>query len=178
MNTTVTNRFILWGLVFLAIINLSALTTFFVVSRNARVEPQGTSEIKPGRVLKTELSLNQDQELKVQKINSTYRTQSKPIVDSIKSAKTRLLEELSKEQSDMQNIKVILETLGIHQKNLQQANVQQFLELKKVCNPEQTLRLSEIYAELYGCEPKGKGKGEGKGMKHRHRYGQQKRERK
>ncbi|MEI8048427.1 MAG: hypothetical protein WCI92_13665, partial [Bacteroidota bacterium] len=60
----------------------------------------------------------------------------------------------------------------IEQKNLQAANIKQFLDLKKVCTPEQTQKLSQIYSELYGCENKGMGQGQGKGM--RHRYGQQK----
>lgn len=56
------------------------------------------------------------------------------------------------------------------------ANIKQFLDLKKVCTPEQTQRLSQIYSKLYGCENigGGQGKGNGFGKGYRHRYGQQK----
>lgn len=171
MKTMGTNRFILWALIFLAIINISALLSFFLFDRNSSNIPVNVAVGKPGQVLKTELSLTDEQELKVKSINSVYKVQSEPIVDSIKSAKSRLLEELSKEKTNTQTINSILKELGIHQNNLQQANVKQFLALKQVCTPEQTQKLSGIYAELYGCSANGNG--EGKGMKHRHRYGKQ-----
>lgn len=171
MKTMGTNRFILWALIFLAIINVSALLSFYLFARNSSNNTASVVDSKPGLVLKTELSLSEEQEMKVKKINSEYKVQSEPIVDSIKSAKSRLLDELSKENTNTQTISNILKDLGIHQNNLQQANVKQFLALKQVCTPEQTLKLSGIYAELYGCSVNGKG--DGKGMKHRHRYGKQ-----
>lgn len=171
MKTIGTNRFILWALIFLAIINITALLSFFLFARNTTNTPVKVTDNKPGVTLTKELSLSADQDKKVKDINSEYKVQSGPIVDSIKSAKSKLLEELSKEKTDAQLVDNILKELGVQQGNLQRANVKQFLELKQVCTPEQTLRLSEIYAELYGCNFMGNG--EGKGMKHRHRYGKQ-----
>ncbi len=172
MKTIGTNRFILWALIFLAIINITALLSFFLFARNTTNTPVKVTDNKPGVTLTKELSLSADQDKKVKDINSEYKVQSEPIVDSIKSAKSRLLEELSKANTNTQTITSILNDLGIHQNNLQQANVKQFLALKQVCTPEQTLKLSGIYAELYGCSANGNG--DGKGMKHRHRYGKQK----
>lgn len=171
MKTMSTNRIILWALIFLAIINITALLSFFLLARNTSSTPAKDERNQQGGALKTELSLTDAQEEKVKIINGEYKIQSEPIVDSIKSAKSRLLEELSKENTNAQTITSILKDLGMHQNNLQQANVKQFLALKQVCTPEQTQKLSGIYAELYGCSANGNG--EGKGMKHRHRYGKQ-----
>jgi len=164
----------LWVLGFLILLNLSILISYFLITMDSKTESLPASESRPGRALKSELELTPQQDAEVRRINSSYKVQSMPILDSIKTAKSRLLEELSGDNPDKEHITSILESLGIHQKNLQKANVQQFLELKKVCNPEQAARLSEIYAELYGCELKGRGQGEGKGMRMRHRHGQQK----
>lgn len=176
MNFFDKNRLAFWILIFLVIINVSALVTFFVAKPKANTNEFKAAETKPGATLQAELSLAPDQNLKVNEINSAYKASSEPIIVSIKEKKSELLEELSRENTDTNRVKAILHDLDIRQNNLQQANIKQFLELKKVCTPEQTRKLSQIYSELYGCDVKGKGqgKGNGQGMKHRHRYGQQK----
>jgi hypothetical protein len=102
-----------------------------------------------------------------------YQSSTSPTISTIREKKLALLDELSKETSDTQVIKKIAEELSVEQKKLQKANIDQFLELKKVCNTDQTKKLSQIYSELYGCQGQGKGKGKGQGMGHRHRWGQQ-----
>jgi Spy/CpxP family protein refolding chaperone len=174
MNFFDKNRLAFWILIFLVIINVSALVTFFVAKPKANTSELKQAETKPGAALQAELSLAPDQNIKVNKINSAYKASSEPIIASIKEKKSELLEELSRENTDTNRVRAILHDLDIRQNNLQQANIKQFLALKKICTPEQTKKLSQIYSELYGCDSKGKGQGNGQGMKHRHRYGQQK----
>jgi Spy/CpxP family protein refolding chaperone len=171
MNFFDKNRLAFWILIFLVIINVSALVTFFVAKPKVSSSEIKPAETRPGAALQAELSLAPDQNIKVNEINSAYKASSEPIIISIKEKKAELLEELSKENTDSNQVKAILHDLDIRQNNLQQANIKQFLELKKICTPEQTKKLSQIYSELYGCDVGGKGKGQG--MKHRHRYGQQ-----
>ena len=175
MNFFDKNRLAFWILIFLVIINVSALVTFFVAKPKVNTSEIKPAETRPGAALQAELSLAPDQNIKVNEINSAYKASSEPIIISIKEKKAELLEELSKENTDTNRIKVILHDLDIRQNNLQQANIKQFLALKKICTPEQTRKLSQIYSELYGCDAQGKGRGQGngQGMKHRHRYGQQ-----
>lgn len=172
MNIFNNNRVVFWILIFLVLINITALATYFIYIRKPANEPVPGSGFKHGIALKQELSLTPDQSLKVNEINSTYKSSSEPIVAAIKEKKVVLLEELSKENTDTTLVAKLAGDVVIEQKKLQMANIKQFLDLKKVCTPEQTQKLSQIYSELYGCEKKGQGKGQGKGM--RHRYGQQK----
>jgi hypothetical protein len=174
MNFFDKNRLAFWLLMVLIVINVSALVTFFLANGTNSGNALNGSENRPGAALKSELSLTPDQNIKVDEINSGYKASSETIILSIKEKKAELLEELSKENTDTNLVKVILHDLDIRQNNLQQVNIKQFLELKKICTPEQTRKLSKIYSELYGCDVKGKGQGNGQGMKHRHRYGQQK----
>jgi Spy/CpxP family protein refolding chaperone len=174
MNFFDKNRLAFWILLFLMVINVSALVTFFVANRKVNNNELPSPANKPGGALQAELSLAPDQSSKVNEINSAYKASSEPIILSIKEKKVELLEELSKVNTDTNRINTILNDLGIRQHQLQHANIKQFLELKMVCTPEQTKKLSQIYSELYGCDHTGKGKGQGngQGMKHRHRYGQ------
>jgi Spy/CpxP family protein refolding chaperone len=126
--------------------------------------------MKRGIVLQQELALTPEQSLAVNKINATCQASSDPIVEAIREKKSELLYDLSKEDTDSVILIKLTNVIVNAQKELQFANIKQFLDLKKVCIPEQTKKLSQIYAELYGFG--NKGKGQGKGM--RHRFGQQK----
>ena len=175
MNSFNHNRTIFWILIFLVLVNISVLVGYFIVFRNAGNRP--IPGITPGRgwALQKELSLTPEQALKVRNINTAYKAASEPLILHIRSAKSALLEELSRESTDTGIVSKLAEDIITEQKWLQKANVQQFLDLKKVCNPEQTKKLSQIYSELYGGSNwrNGNGRGNGKGMMRGHRWGQQ-----
>jgi Spy/CpxP family protein refolding chaperone len=155
-------------------INITALATYFIYMRKPINESLPGSGLKRGVVLRQELSLTPDQSLAINKINATYQASSEPIVEAIREKKAEILDELAKENTDSVVLTKLASEMVIEQKKLQMANIQQFLDLKKICTPEQTLKLAQIYAGLYGFEQNGKGQGQGKGMKYRHRFGQQK----
>lgn len=175
MNIFNNNRPVFWILIFLVLINIAAMATYFIYLRKQANETLTGPGLKRGIVLQQELALTPDQSLAVNKINATYQASSEPIVEDIREKKSELLEELSKEDTDSAVLTKLTNDIVIEQKKLQMANIKQFLDLKKVCTPEQTLKLSQIYAGLYGFEQKGKGNGQGKGSGkgYRHRYGQQ-----
>ncbi len=170
------NRTIFLILVFLVLINITALATYFIYLRKPASEPIPTSGPKYGVALRQELSLTPDQSLEVNAINTAYKASSEPYVEAIREKKADLLEELSKDKTDMGLVEKLTNEIVTEQKQLQIANIKQFLDLKKVCTPQQTQKLSQIYSELYGCENKGIGRGQvnNKGKGYRHRYGQQK----
>ncbi len=175
MNFSNNNRSIFWILIFLVLVNISVLAGYFIVFRNAVNKSIPEIASKPGGALKEKLSLTPDQTVKVQEINSVYKSESEPIILSIREKKAELLEELSKENTDTNTVSTLTEEVMMEQTKLQKANIHQFLDLKKVCTPEQTKKLSQIYSELYGYSDagKGNGKGKGNGMGRRYRWGQQ-----
>jgi len=172
MNIFNNNRTVFWILIFLVMINITALATYFIYMRKPINEPLPGSELKRGIVLRQELSLTPEQSLAINKINATYQASSEPIVEAIREKKAEILDELAKENTDSVILTKLANEMVIEQKKLQMANIKQFLDLKKVCTPEQTLKLAQIYAGLYGFDQGGKG--QGKGMRYRHRFGQQK----
>jgi Spy/CpxP family protein refolding chaperone len=170
------NRNVLWILIFLVLINITALTTYFIYMRKPANEPVHVSGFKYGVALRQELSLTPDQSIIVNQINATYKASSEPMVTAIQDKKADLLQALSTDNTDTNLVEKLANEIVTEQKQLQMANIKQFLDLKKVCTPEQTQKLSQIYSELYGCENKGKGQEQrnNNGGGHRHRYGQQK----
>jgi hypothetical protein len=164
MNAQNKNRLIFWILIFLVIINLSALITFFTFQRHTEKVACDSMQPQCGQAFKIELGLSQDQVQKVELINSDYQATSSPIVNTIRNIRSDILDELSADVPDTIYINEKSNQLCDFQLQLQKANYTQFLELKKVCDPDQAQRLSALYRELYGC--KGMGKGEGKILEH------------
>lgn len=184
MNFFSRNRFILWVLIILIVINISALVTFiiFFYGKLSPVQPIPGQTTQDG--FSHQLLLNSKQTAIVEKINESYRIAARPISDSIKELRMTLLDELSTDKPDSSKLKQINAELCNFQMKLQNVNISQYMSLKKVCTPEQAKSLSGLYEKLYGCDRncrmmnrgqgKGQGNGKGKGMQHHYRKGQQK----
>jgi Spy/CpxP family protein refolding chaperone len=172
MNFFLKKRFVFWLLIFLIIINLTALITFLVFySRKSSVSDQQVRE-KPGMAFRKELSLSPSQSEKVETILSDYQKSTEPVIVNIRDYRTKLLEELAKDKPDTVIINRCADEICSLQKQMQKASIKQYLALKEICNPAQCQKLSALYFELYGFQGKGQGMGKGKGMMHQYRRGQ------
>jgi Spy/CpxP family protein refolding chaperone len=177
MNFFSKNRFVFWLLIFLIVINLTALITFLVFySRNSSASNQQV-QVNPGMSFRKELSLSADQSEKVEAILADYRKSTGPVTADIRNYRTQLLEELAKDKPDTTLLNSCADEVCSLQKQMQKASIKQYVALKEICNPAQCQRLSALYFELYGCQGKGQGMGKGKGMMHQHRRGQGQQER-
>lgn len=146
-------RIILWSLIILIVINVSAILSFLIFSRQDKPAEKDccSQEEQRGRAFRSELGLTEEQALKVDLINNTYRSSAEPIAAEIKQKRALILSELEHENPDTIFLLEVVKKLAELQMEIQQKNIGQYLELKKVCTPEQTLRLSSLYRDLYGC---------------------------
>jgi Spy/CpxP family protein refolding chaperone len=172
MNFFSKNRLVFWLLIFLVVLNLSALISFLVLfSKNTTASSQQPQK-NPGMAFRKELSLSPSQSEKVEVILADYRNSTGPITTDIRNYRSQLLEELAKDKPDTNILNRCGEEICLLQKRMQKASVKQYIALKEICNPVQCQRLSDLYFELYGCQGKGKGMGRGKGMMHKYQRGQ------
>jgi len=172
MNFFSKNKVIFWLLIFLVVINISALITFLVFfPHNSKPSNEQVRE-KPGMAFRKELSLSPSQSEKVEAILADYRNSTQLVTINIRDLRTQLLEELANDKPDTVKINRCADEICSLQKQMQKASVKQYLALKKICNPLQCQRLSALYFELYGFQGKGQGMGRGKGMMHQYRRGQ------
>ncbi len=172
MNFFSKNRFVFWLLIFLVVINLSALITFLVFFSHNSIGSTQQQQKNPGMKFRKELSLSPAQSEKVGVILADYRNSTESITDNIRNYRAQLLEELAKNKPDTNLINRFAEEICLLQKQMQKVSVKQYLAMKEICNPVQCQRLSALYFELYGCQGKCKGIGQGKGMMHQYRRGQ------
>jgi Spy/CpxP family protein refolding chaperone len=166
MNFFLKNRYVLWVLVILIVINISALVSFFLFARTTQTESCCPVQGKQDHSFSNELGLSAAQTARVSTINQNYKVTAGPIVASIKDTRGAILTELENETPDTNRLNDMTETLAGLQKQIQKENIKQYMELKKVCTREQAQRLSALYRDLYGCPM------QSKGMQHQYRYGQ------
>ncbi len=167
MESLYKNRFLFWILIFLIVVNLSALATYFLFPKRTAEVTCSSSAMEPGCALQAELNLSDEQISLVDKINSEYEEVSKPISGEIKSRRAAILDELVSDNPDTLNINQLCLEISRMQNQLHRENIRHYLELKKVCNPGQAMRLSNLYRDLYGCPMQG----QGNGIRNRHRKG-------
>ncbi|HOW32019.1 MAG TPA: periplasmic heavy metal sensor [Bacteroidales bacterium] len=168
------NRIVFWLLIFLVVVNIAALATYFVHSGDRGKTTAETGNAGREITLSSELSLSPDQSKRVNEVNSRFRENNEPLFATIREKKSAIVEELAKPVTDTALVAKLAAEVGEAQGAVQLSNAKQFLELKKICTPDQTQKLANVYAGLYGCQRDGQGKGPGNGQgRHRHRYGQQ-----
>lgn len=163
------NRVLFWLLIFLIIVNLAALVTYFLLpQKTSRTACAGDPD-SPGCILHSHLNLTDEQNTHVERINQDYRVVSQPLSQEIKNVRSLILDELESDQPDTASINNLAEKISELQLRLHRENIRHYLTLKEVCDPEQALLLSNLYREMYGRPMHREG-----GVQHRHRFrGQQ-----
>lgn len=166
METYHKNRWLFWVLIFLIIVNLAALGTYFFFPRQQTVIACEEGAVTPGCVYQTRLDLTDEQAHQVDLISEDYLKTSRPIAHEIKSIRGSILDELTVDQPDTSYLNELSSALAELQGQLQRKNIEHYMALKEVCNPEQAMRLSNLYRELYGCPMQVQGR------KFQHRHGE------
>jgi hypothetical protein len=166
METAHKNRMLFWLLIFLIIVNLSALATYYFSPVKLLRQGCCNDSASPDCILHSQLKLTKDQNGLVDSINAKYQTISRPISGQIKELRAVILDELETPDPDSAFINRLTEEIAALQLQLHRENIIHYLELKKVCDPDQALRLSNLYREIYGCPMHQAG---GKHQQHRFR---------
>jgi Spy/CpxP family protein refolding chaperone len=167
METYKKNRLLFWLLIVLVVINVAALASFFIYSGKPKEVACKEQSGMSCTGLCKELNLTGSQGVKVEEINKNYVANAGVLSASIKEMRASILDELNREKPDSVVINTLVRELSKLQSMLQHENIRQYLELKKVCTPEQAQQLSGIYRDLYGCPM------QGRGAKNQHRRGGQ-----
>jgi Spy/CpxP family protein refolding chaperone len=171
MNFLTKNKITFGALLFLIVLNVAVLVSFFVFTRSGREKPATEEPCNPASCqeqgISGKLGLTDEQAAKVSQINETYLGEAEPIAIAIRDKRDALLTLIDNADYDSLALAAILDTISILQRQIQLKNIGQYLELKKICAPDQALKLSALYRNLYGCPVKENGR-----QRHQYRHGQ------
>ncbi len=172
MNFFSKNKLIFWVLIFLVTVNLTALVTIGILYSRYNKLVENQSVEKPTMAFQRELDLTPSQSEKVDVILEEFRNSTDSVRNRMRESRAALLEELARENPDTNHIFELTGTISLLQRHMQNASAKQYLALKKICNPDQCKRLSDLYFEFYGFQGKGPGMGRGEGKMRQYRGGQ------
>ncbi len=154
-------------IIILTIVNLAALgTMFYQMNMRRGPEPPDT---RAREIYKKELQLNEKQQLGFDELHKQFRIQSQGVVEQIRDKKREMLDELEKQDPDTVKLNQIAIDLGELHGKLKRSTYQHFIEMKKICGPEQQDKLHHMYRNMIE-RPKDDFERRGRG-RHKHRRG-------
>lgn len=161
-------RFSLGLVLILLIVNIAAISTMLYHILSERSSAGQKTEIpSASQVLISELKLSDEQRERFQIINQFYNQQSCDIASKLTEKRSEMLTQLGEEAVDTLVLNTIAEDIGKLHTELKLLTIQNFLELKKICTPDQQPLLSKIFEDMLESE----GHFKGAGKQYRHRYG-------
>ena len=155
MNNQSKKRLTIVLIVFLVIINISALLTIFynskVKTRKIEAINIQKEEIKQSGVsgfFRNELNFSEEQFDTFKKINRTYAIKTRDVSFELDKNRHLLIEEIARENPNMQNVDSISRLIGNLHYQLKLYTSDHFLELKSICNEDQQKTLIKLFERM------------------------------
>jgi Spy/CpxP family protein refolding chaperone len=172
------NKWLIWIIVLLLIMNVSAVVTMFyhkeqvnrteeVIVNPANIESASSMQYS-GRWFRDQLQLSREQMNEFSRFNPVFRQRLRSINIELSEKRMQMLNELASEKSDTSLLNDLSDSIGALHSNLKKATYAYYLEFKKICTPQQQEKLKEIFNRMFEGEmPSG---GPGRGMQGGRRF--------
>lgn len=163
------NRWMLWAVLVLLVMNVSTWVTIYVHSREEKQGEQEENRTIPGdvtgrfsgRYFREALGLSQAQMAEFTRFNPQFRHAARQINFDLLSLRTRMLDELSKPSCDTVRLNMLSDSIGICHSMLKRETYRYYLEFRAVCTEEQQVKLREIFNEAFDLNARPGGYGQG-----------------
>ena len=152
------SNWMIWAIVALAVMNLATLVTVFVHSVNSdadlsagtgSVATENTSVRYSGRYFREALSLDQSQMEKFSRFNPVFRQRAMRINIELSRLKNEMLAVMSGQFPDTARLNQLSDSVGYYHSELKKASYRYYLDFKAICNEEQSMRLKQLFGEIF-----------------------------
>ncbi|MBI9038111.1 MAG: periplasmic heavy metal sensor [Bacteroidales bacterium] len=149
MNYFTKKRLVVLLIGFLLIINVAAISTIvfhrYMISdrvlQNKKIE-------NPVRFMRKALSLDSEQEKIFTNLNSDYQKNSSKTLESLKTKRVEMLKEISLPDPNIEKLDEIADEIGVLHADLKKLTINNFLDMKENCTPEQQQKLKKMYRKI------------------------------
>jgi hypothetical protein len=167
------NRLLIWLVVFLLLLNISAIST--MIYHKVKETKNPSSFVQPpihrerrlageGRFLRDFLKLDKEQFEQFRVCRHAFQTKAWDITEELREKKIEFLEELDRKNPDTGKIQQISEDIGSLHKSLRMETGKYYLELKAICNDEQQQKLHHFFMQTFERPEMAPGPGRDHGM--------------
>lgn len=180
MKSTKNQGWMVWAIVFLAVLNVSTLATILYHQKqtekpveNTALNPQqleADAEKFSGRYFRDKLQLDNDQMDSFRTFNPVFRSQARAITVELGTLRRAMLTEMSAAQSDTLRLASLSDSIGILHRDLKKLTYRYFLDIKNICNDTQRAELHALFNTMFTNDAPmgypgrgGQGRGQGNG---------------
>ena len=143
MNTSSKNNILLWVIIVLLILILSAMgTIMFHVHSNRMKHDQPREPQNEISQIKEKLNFTDEQTEKFKLIKEKHDEIVNPIKSQIDDERSKLNNEMSSDNTDTAKLNKILTNIAELRLKMAKEQINMFLEIKKICNPDQLAKFS------------------------------------
>lgn len=161
MKTGIKTSTLIWIIVTLVIFNVATLVTIYLQKdRSADVVNESSETATPdnsadrfsGRYFRDQLGLTGDQMAEFQHINPGFRQDARSINIALSGLRNRMLNEMSASDADTLKLNAISDSIGVLHSDLKKITFRYYIQLQEICNPEQNVKLQELFREMLGTD--------------------------
>lgn len=162
MKTETKYNLVIWGIVILAIMNISTVLTVVYHRQESKAEvlsydpekiqPEDESLRYSGRYFRDQLGLTRHQMAEFTKFNYPFRQHVRDINQSLNRYRIKMLDEMSASQSNLTRLDNLSDSIGFLHSNLKKLTYKYYLDLKNICDDQQMARLEQMFMGVFDTD--------------------------
>jgi hypothetical protein len=159
MKETGKNRWMVWAVIFLAIMNITTLLTIFYhqykseraefVSAPVQDMSESSSIQYSGRYFRDQLNLSRDQMNRFVEFNPEFRQKARTINLSLESVRHQILTEMAAKNSDNNKLDMLSDSIGYLHAKLKKLTYRYYLDIKNICDKQQQKNLEQLFGAMF-----------------------------
>jgi Spy/CpxP family protein refolding chaperone len=150
------NRLLIWAVLILLATNIAIVVSALSYSGRIKAEERTRSEeMADARVMffRDHLQLTESQQRDFMIMNRSFTQNASRMTSRLDILRRSMVNELARPEPDMKKVEEITTEIGLLHRDLKQETAAYYLDLKKVCTPEQQERLKEMFMVM--SDPEG-----------------------
>ena len=179
MKTEGKNRWMIWAVVILAVMNVTTIITVLYQHKKAAKEVPVTETVLTmsenasvkysGRYFRDELGLTMEQMNRFSEFNPQFRQKVRAINLSLSRKRQEMLSEMSATVCDTAKLDMLSDSIGYLHASLKKHTYNYYLDFRKICDEQQQEKLEKLFKEMFATDiqmgqygkggPNGRGRG-------------------
>lgn len=160
------NKKLFWAVILLLVLNVTTISTIIWQNRSVSRPTDCLSVANEGckltgKNIDKQLGFNAKQMDAFKEANKAFTPRSCLIICRLDSLKNAMFIELQQVPSDSLRLDSLAEMIGDQHAALKRQTIHFYMQIQKVCTPEQEKKLQEVFYPLFRNETPGSGKGKG-----------------
>jgi hypothetical protein len=159
MKTETKYNLLIWGIVILAVMNISTVLTVVYHRQDSKAEvlsdnpekilPEDESLRYSGRYFRDQLGLTRSQMAEFTTFNYNFRQQVRDINNNLNSYRIKMLDEMSASQSNVSRLDMLSDSIGLLHSNLKKLTYKYYFDLKNICDDQQKVKLEQMFMGVF-----------------------------